>query len=186
MKWFSTKRPTKATRQLESLVEVLDSLDYFKYAADPRNARSATLACGDIYADKTGRVFFADAEYIYESGAEMSVQMILSFLRLIGSPVLDFGEIEEQDLCYDIILNGSRIRILSAEDEKQPCRWSAPAVRLFRAINAMLEESDSEVRMYYDYIDNSTMVVFLSGNMYGTIAESDAVSGSHVHLLSRP
>ncbi len=41
MKWFHTKRPTNATRQLESSVEALDSLGYFKYAPDARSARAA-------------------------------------------------------------------------------------------------------------------------------------------------
>ncbi|MCP4549448.1 MAG: hypothetical protein GY835_23580 [bacterium] len=185
MKWFNVKWSTRA-RQLESLVGALDSLGYFQYAGDAQNARIATLARGDIYADETGRVFFADAEYIYESGADMFMQTISTFLRAADSPVLEFGEIEERGLYYDIVLNGRRFRIISAEDEKQCYPWSAPAVRLFRAINGMLEEAGSEECMYYDQIGNDTMVVFLSGDMYRAIAESDAVLGGHVRLLNRP
>ncbi len=116
----------------------------------------------------------------------MFVQTISSFLHVIGSPVLEFGEIKEQGLYYDIVLNGRRLRILSAEDEKRRYRWFAPSIRLFRAINAMLAADGSEECMYYDQVGNDTMVVFLSDNIYRAIAESDAVLDGYVHLLNRP
>ncbi len=152
----------------------LSNFGYYRFASreQAQAAQREALISGDLYVDDTCRVFFADAENIYESGAREFLVEIYQFLRLIGSPILSFEEVAEQGSFYDIVLNGSRFRILSKKDNELGDPWRAPTMRLFCAINSIIGRSPAQERLYYDVIGNDTMTVFLSDDMYSTIVDS--------------
>lgn len=178
----------KASTPFAALVRELDAEGYFRYVAEEvaARAKTTTLAGGDLYTDETRRVLFLDAETVYESGAGEFITEVSPFLSRIGAPILSFEEEIEKRSFYDVVLNGRRFRIRSMTDDDARGRWFPPTVRLLRAINAVLAQSGSLERVFFDVVGNDTMVVFLSAEQARIIAESDAAKSGQVPLLRDP
>jgi len=168
------------------LVKKLDSLGFFIYAPEGESVtlRDSAVACGDLLSDECGRVFFLDAEEVYESGPGRFLAELAPFLEAVGCPVTEYQEIKRPGEFYTIVLNGRHFELWSLGEGVDRDPWLGPSVRLLGALEALLDDSGSDEHVFFDVVGNDTMIVFLTEEMQREIEQCDVAGGRFLPVLS--
>lgn len=177
---FANSSPITAAQ----FVSVIDSLGYFKYAAeeDIEPLKESHLesfdsegAWGGLWDDETGlpldyRYYYCDGEYVYEEGGftgtltelERTFQKI--GLEFIIEEHFEEWDADQQWLNHRIKINGTEYVIF--KNHTGGYAWGEAVKRLAEILNAELEKQALEERVYLINGGNDGHLIFLDQPLY--------------------
>lgn len=161
---------TDLLRLLESLED--KGLYRFASASAIPDLRRRALELREFYLEGTHRLHFADPEDMYERGPSEFLDSITPTLKMMNVEIRDYKEILRRGDSFTICFNGASFELWRAEDHQRADKWKLTAARVFSAVNAMLAAESEKDRLYYDYGDNDTRVVFTNEALHGIIESS--------------
>jgi hypothetical protein len=163
---------SEARTQLTA-VSRLDELGFFEYTDRSQLAQVRKQIARDpdagVFSPDTHRFFFADAEDLAEGGVDELLRELEPTLRRAGVTALSLDENFAEDH-YDVVVNGKRYLILSAEQIESDHIWDYAGARTVSLINDLLSTAGSDERAYGYARDNDFGVFLLTPELRDEIA----------------
>jgi hypothetical protein len=164
--------PTSAVADSD-LVQRLDQLGFFRFAADPAAARAEFhQGWTGIYAD-SGRLFPADSEALTEQGIGAFLREIAGFLHKLGVPTPTVTEHVDEERGYRITVNG-KVYVIWTDDASVD--WGVSQVITTGLLNDILRSAGVAERAYGVNGGNDFFVIFLTPEQFGTITSAPGYS----------
>jgi len=176
---------------IESLLDQLKKLDYFKYVLEAELPTVLTKAQGelekgllsanfDVYSDRKilasrdWRMFGIDGESLAEGDILKLLEDLSYVLEREGVVITEKSQEIGTGNGYTVMVNGKAYKIYEEEDvSKDGMAWHKALIGLMQIVNDLLEQSGSSARVYATHGGNDGAIYILTPDQYNFMIQNN-------------